>query len=148
ITQTVVTDTYGYYTFDNLPAGTYTVTETQPSDFADGKETPGNKGGTVGADKFTGVSLAAGASGSGYNFGEQQTVGSSFTGNQTQSIAWWNGTTGQALIKALNGGQSAKNLGNWLATNFNNLYGADAGTANNLSGKTNAQVASYYQSLY
>ncbi len=55
---------------------------------------------------------------------------------------------GQALIKALNGGQTAKNLGNWLATNFNNLFGADAGTANNLAGKTNAQVAAYYQTLY
>jgi len=35
-----------------------------------------------------------------------------------------------------------------LATKFNNLFGADAGTANNLSGKSNAQVAAYYQTLY
>ena len=33
-------------------------------------------------------------------------------------------------------------------SNFNNLFGADAGSANNLAGKTNAQVAAYYQSLY
>ena len=65
-----------------------------------------------------------------------------------RSIAWWNGSTGQALIKALNGGQTAKNLGNWLAANYNNLFGANAGSANNLAGKTNAQVAAYYQSLY
>jgi hypothetical protein len=69
-------------------------------------------------------------------------------GNQTQTAAWWNGSSGQSLIKALNGGQSAKNLGNWLATDFNNLFGANAGSANNLSGKTNGQVATYYQSLY
>ena len=78
-------------------------------------------------DKFSGIVLAAGAVGTGYNFGEQQTVGSAFAGNQTQTIAWWNGSNGQALIKALNGGQNAKNLGNWLAANFNNLFGADAG---------------------
>ena len=46
-TQTVVTDPYGFYTFDNLPAGTYTITETQPGDYTDGKDTLGNKGGTM-----------------------------------------------------------------------------------------------------
>ena len=147
-TQTVVTDIHGVYTFDNLPAGTYTITETQPGDYADGKDTLGNKGGTVTNDKFSGIVLAAGASGTGYNFGEQQAAGSAFAGNQTGTIAFWNGTNGQALIKALNGGQTAKNLGNWLASNFNNLFGADAGSANNMAGKTNAQVAAYYQSLY
>ena len=74
--------------------------------------------------------------------------GSALAGNQTQTTSYWNGSTGQALIKALNGSQSAKNLGSWLAANFNNLFGADAGTANNLTGMTNAQVASYYQTLY
>jgi hypothetical protein len=147
-TQTAVTDMYGAYTFDNLPAGTYTITETQPGDYTDGKDTLGNKGGTATNDKFSGIVLAASASGAGYNFGEQQTVGSPFAGNQTQTTAWWNGSNGQALIKALNGGPTAKNLGNWLASNFNNLFGADAGSANNLAGKTNAQVAAYYQSLY
>jgi hypothetical protein len=147
-TQTVVTDIYGVYSFDNLPAGAYTVTETQPGDYADGKDTLGNKGGTVSNDKFSGINLAAGALGGGYNFGEQRAAGSAFAGNQTQTVAWWNGSNGQALIKALNGGQTAKNLGYWLASNFNNLFGADAGSANNLWGKTNAQVAAYYQSLY
>jgi hypothetical protein len=52
------------------------------------------------------------------------------------------------LIKALNSGQNSTSLGNCLASNFNNLLGADAGSANNLAGKTNAQVAAYYQSLY
>jgi hypothetical protein len=99
-------------------------------------------------DKFSGIALKGGVSGTGYNFGEQQTTGPALAGNETQSPAWWNGSTGQALIKALNGSQSAKNFGNWLAANFSNLYGANAGTANNLQGKTNAQVATYYQALY
>ncbi len=147
-TQSVVTDTDGVYTFDNLPAGSYTITETQPGDYTDGKDTLGNKGGSAAVnDKFSGIALSTGASGTGYNFGEQQALGSAFAGTQTQTIAWWNGTNGQALIKALNGGPTAKNLGNWLASNFNNLFGVNSG-ANNLSGKTNAQVAAFYQSLY
>jgi hypothetical protein len=147
-TQTVLTDTYGVYTFDNLAAGTYTITETTPITYTDGKDTLGNKGGTVSNDKFSGIVLAAGAQGTSYNFGEQQVVGAAFAANQTGSSAFWNGTSGQALIKALNGGSSATNLGKWLATTFNNMFGANAGTANNLSGKTNAQVAAYFQTLY
>ncbi len=147
-TQTVVTDIRGVYKFDNLPAGTYTVTETQSSDYTDGKDTLGNKGGTASNDKFSGIVLASGAAATGYNFGEQQVQGSAVAGNQTQSTAWWNGSSGQALIKAVSGGANAKTLGNWLATNYNNLFGANAGSANNLAGKTNTQVAAFYQSLY
>lgn len=147
-TQTTLSDAYGVYTFDNLPAGTYAITETQPSQYADGQDTLGNKGGTVANDKFSGIVLAAGTAGAGYNFGEQQTVGTPVAANQTQTAAWWNSSTGQALIKALNGNQNAKNLGNWLAANVGNLFGSDAGSANNLSGKTNAQVASFFKTLY
>ena len=146
--QSVATDIYGVYTFDNLPAGTYTITETQPATYSDGKDKLGNKGGTAGNDKFSTVKLTTGVVATGYNFGEQQTVTGPVAANQTQSAAWWNGTSGQALIKALNGSQNSKRLGNWLAANFNNLFGANAGTANNLSGKTNALVAAYFQSLY
>jgi hypothetical protein len=38
-------------------------------------------------------------------------------------------------------------LSAWLAATFPNLYGASAG-ANNLSGKTNAQVADFYMSQF
>lgn len=146
--RSVVTDVNGVYLFDNLSAGTYVITETQPNNYADGKETLGNKGGKVGSDKFTGIVLTAGAAGVGYNFGEQQTVGLPFADNQTQSASWWNSSQGQSLIKVLNGGPSAKNLGNWLASNFNNLFGAAAGSWSNLAGKTNSQVAAFYKSLY
>ena len=61
----------------------------------------------------------------------------------TATIGFWHNKNGQALIKNLNGGPTATNLGNWLATNFPNLWGANAG-ANNLAGKTNAQVAAFY----
>ena len=36
-------------------------------------------------------------------------------------------------------------LGNWLATTFPNMYGAGA---NNLAGKTNAEVAAFYTTLF
>src|SRR6185295_17352924 len=58
-----------------------------------------------------------------------------------------NGTNGQALIKALNGSKYATSLGNWLATTFPNIYGSSAGS-NNMSGKSNLQVATYFQSLF
>ncbi len=148
LSRSVVTDVYGVYLFDNLSSGTYVITETQPGNYIDGKETLGNKGGTVGSDKFTGIVLAAGASGTGYHFGEQQTVGLPYADNQTQSASWWNSSNGQSLIKALNSGPSAKNLGNWLASNFSNLFGANAGSPSNLAGKTNSQVAAFYRSLY
>lgn len=145
---TAITDVYGVYTLDNLTPGTYTITETQPAEYTDGKDTLGNKGGTASNDKFSGISLIPQAVASGYNFGEQFTVNGAFTAGQTQTTAYWNGTNGQALIKALNGGSTSTSLGNTLASSLGNLFGANAGSANNLAGKTNAQVAAYYQSLY
>ena len=56
--------------FSGLAAGTYTITETQPAGYTDGKDTIGTQGGTVGADTFTGIVLSGGVSGSNYNFGE------------------------------------------------------------------------------
>jgi len=77
---TVVTDASGNYVFANLPAGTYTLTETQPAGYGDGRETAGSLGGTVDNASFTGnpaqnrianVTLATGQTGTGYDFGEQ-----------------------------------------------------------------------------
>jgi hypothetical protein len=62
---------------------------------------------------------------------------------QTAGIGFWGNSNGQALINTFNGGSSATALSAWLASTFPNLYGAGAG-ANNLSGKTNAQVAAFY----
>ena len=45
-TQTAITDGSGAYLFDDLPAGTYSVTETQPAGYLDGKDTAGSEGGT------------------------------------------------------------------------------------------------------
>lgn len=60
----------GGYAFGSLRPGVYTITETQPAGYADGKDTIGSLGGTVGNDIFSGVVLAPGAAGVNYNFGE------------------------------------------------------------------------------
>jgi hypothetical protein len=65
---------------------------------------------------------------------------------QTATIGFWH-NNGQALITNFNGGATATALANWLANTFPHLYGVNAG-ANNLAGKTNAQVATFYQRLY
>ncbi len=80
-----------------------------------------------------------------YNFGER--TGSAVRAGQTATIGYWQNKNGQALIKSLNGGPTATQLGNWLATTLPNLYGAGAGQ-NNLTGKTNTQVAAFYKTLF
>src|SRR5262249_17069951 len=66
--------------------------------------------------------------------------------------AWWNSTNGLNLINQLNGGSTATALGNWLAAEFPHLYGSAVDPSNpyekNLAGLTNAQVASFYQTLF
>jgi hypothetical protein len=66
---------------------------------------------------------------------------------QSATIGFWQGPNGQALINSFNGGASATALANWLAASFPNLYGASAGS-DNLTGRTNAQVAAFYQKLF
>jgi hypothetical protein len=66
---------------------------------------------------------------------------------QTGGIGFWHNSYGQALITSFNGGSTSTALAQWLAATFPNLYGAGAG-ANNLTGMTNAQVASFYLSQF
>ncbi len=74
-------------------------------------------------------------------------LGRSVQSGQTATISFWHGPTGQALIKAFNGGSSATALADWLAATFVNLYGSGAGS-HDLAGQTNAQVAAFFQNLY
>jgi hypothetical protein len=68
-TQSTITHADGGYTLLGLIPGTYTLTETQPGFYADGRdthlgvETPTN-------DKFTGIVLAPSGAATDYNFGE------------------------------------------------------------------------------
>lgn len=75
VERITMTDGTGRYRFEGLQAGTYQIAETQPTATMDGKETAGKidgaNAGTAGADQFTGLTLAAGKQGDGYNFGEK-----------------------------------------------------------------------------
>ena len=75
VNLTVITDKDGHYSFKGLTPGTYSVTETQPQGWEDGKDSLGtgvSKPGTLGNDKVTEIAVAAGESGVDYNFGENK----------------------------------------------------------------------------
>lgn len=156
VARSTTTDANGVYSFIDLRptdrAG-YTIRELQPTGFVDGLDVPGTvNGATVGDasvdDAFSALVLPGpGSLAENYNFGERPPSDGGVTAGQTATIGFWQNKNGQNLIKALNGGSTSTQLGNWLATTFPNMYGAGAGV-NNLAGKTNAQVAAFYKALF
>lgn len=63
----------------------------------------------------------------------------------TATIGFWHNQNGQKVINSFNGGSSATMLGNWLASNFHNLFGtANPYTGASLAGFTNGQVGAAY----
>ena len=73
--RTTTTDANGAWSFSGLPAGTYAVTETQPTGYLDGRETRGDAGGTLAPpDTVSGIALGDGQVAAGYLFGEQRTT--------------------------------------------------------------------------
>lgn len=141
------TDVNGIYFFSDVrPSNSagYSIAEVQPAAYLDGRDVLGTvngiaQGSAAVNDIFAGVVVSQGASiVENYNFGEQLPgVGP----GQTAGIGFWQNNKGQSLIKALNGGASATQLGHWLAVTFPNMYGG-------LDGLTNAGVASFYKTLF
>ena len=128
------TDSNGYYKINGVASGTHAVAEVMQA-------------GWVRSTGNAFVTLTGGQSATNVNVGNFK--GSLVSSGDTATVGFWKGTNGQKLIKSLNGGGTygnATTLGNWLASNFGEMYGAGCGT-NNLAGKTNAQVASYFVSL-
>ena len=71
------TNSDGFYSFENLAPGTYSIVEVQPSGLLDGAESVGRVDGNVVGlspvnDRFVGVELRSGDSGSMYNFCEHK----------------------------------------------------------------------------
>jgi uncharacterized repeat protein (TIGR01451 family) len=64
----------------------------------------------------------------------------------TATIGFWQNKNGQAVISCLNGGSSSTKFATWLSSNFPYLYGANS--SYNLTGKTNADVAALFLSLF
>lgn len=105
------TDGTGFYEFLYLRPGTYTLTETQPSGFADGTDvvgtgfetTPsnGNDNGTLGNDTFTTIVVdnvnPLNADGINYNFGEVLDLDMAKTIVSTSETATPEGTTDTTL---------------------------------------------------
>lgn len=155
VTRSMITDGQGIFEFLDLrPSGSggYTLTEEQPTSFADGQEHLGTVNGVlsgVAADNiFSQIGLSLPCSdGVNYNFGERPPAGSAVTQGQTATIGFWQNKNGQNLLKSLNGGPASTQLANWLAETLPNMYGASAG-GNNLTGKTNDQVAVFYVTLF
>ncbi|MFA6133926.1 MAG: SdrD B-like domain-containing protein [Phycisphaerae bacterium] len=147
---TAVTDEDGVYAFTGMRpsnAAGYTLREIQPAGWDDGLDILGmvdgiEVGQLAANDTISGLQLQVGSEALNYNFGELvSSEGRVICSRQTATIGFWQNKNGQALIKALNGGQNATQLGNWLAATFPNLYG-------HLAGMTNAQVAQYYVNLF
>jgi Bacterial Ig domain/SdrD B-like domain len=156
VNRSVTTDAAGIYAFINLRpsnAAGYTVRELQPAGYVDGLDSLGTVNGvTVGNgsvnDLFSALVLPfPGSLVENYNFGERPSSEGDVISGQTATIGFWQNKQGQKLINSLNDGSTATQLGNWLAVTFPALYGADAGV-NNLTGKTNAQVAAFYKTLF
>jgi hypothetical protein len=69
------------------------------------------------------------------------TAGTPLSAGATATIGYWHNKNGQALINSFNGGSSSTLLGNWLASNFPNLFGSFAG-------QTNAQIAADFLTAF
>lgn len=71
--RTLFTDEHGHYYFDDLdPCREYAVRETQPKEYIDGKDTPGNFDGNNEENDFLkDIKLPPGSEGDEYNFGER-----------------------------------------------------------------------------
>jgi protocatechuate 3,4-dioxygenase beta subunit len=71
---TTTTGPDGSYSFADLKAGNYTVVESQPVGYNDGKDTAGSLPATTTNDRHTAIELPTGTDAPGYNFGERQTA--------------------------------------------------------------------------
>jgi hypothetical protein len=147
VDRSLQTDTDGAYLFLNLRPGSHYLTRTsQPAGYTPGIDSVGTAGGSLSAsvsDQFF-VQLAEGVNGLNYNYGEVPAASGAVQKGQTAGIGFWNNKNGQALIKALNGGGTSHELGDWLAATLVNIYGANA--SNDLAGKNNAYIAALFQS--
>ena len=70
VVASTTTGADGTYVFSNLPAGSYTIVETQPAAWNDGKETPGTGSTATTVNDRISVTIPAAGSSTGNNFGE------------------------------------------------------------------------------
>jgi len=82
VNRETTTDTDGQFSFKDLPAGTYTVAQTQPAGYLDGKlwrQNGSSNQPVSGSNAFSGVVVAAGQELTGYHFAEQGMAPTAFS---------------------------------------------------------------------
>jgi hypothetical protein len=72
VNLTTTTDANGNWSFTNLAAGVYQVSEKQSPGYKDGQAQAGSAGGNATRNSISNIQLADGVQASGYNFGELQ----------------------------------------------------------------------------
>ena len=70
VSVTTTTGGGGFYSFNGLRPGSYSITETQPGAYLDGRDSIGSQGGSTSNDAFSAINLGAGVTGINNNFGE------------------------------------------------------------------------------
>jgi hypothetical protein len=70
VSLSTTTAANGSYLFADLVPGTYSVTQTQPDGWVDGKDSLGSEGGVLANDLLSGINLLSGVDARNYNFGE------------------------------------------------------------------------------
>lgn len=71
VNKTTATDANGFYIFKDLMPGVFKITEAQPANTVDGKDSVGSLGGDVTNDMFANIALPSLGQGTNYNFGER-----------------------------------------------------------------------------
>ncbi len=151
VNLSTVTDSDGLYEFAGLRAGTYQVQELQPAGYTDGVDLVGEvegvvTGSLVANDVIGGITLGLGQKGVNYNFAEA-TIEGTLQSGMTATIGFWKNKNGQALLKQMNGSSCSTEMGNWLASNFQNIFGHTSGSLSTLN-KTNSQVAEVFKKQF
>jgi hypothetical protein len=90
---------------------------------------------------YNGDGLNSTAADNGTNESVTNSAGTPLGKGMAATMGFWHNKNGQAVINNFNGGSSATQLGNWMASNFPNLFGG-------FVGYTNAKVASAFLTAF
>jgi 5-hydroxyisourate hydrolase-like protein (transthyretin family) len=151
----MLTDANGKYLFTGLCAGNYSVVFHTPAGYAHtlvhqacnvgglpSNQTDSDCECTGTADCAVCVNLPAfNSQDLTIDCGYVISLGPPLAHGDTATIGFWHNRNGQALINSFNGGASSTALGNWLASNFNCLFGS-------LKGAPNSAVASQFLTYF
>ena len=117
-----VTAADGSYSFLGLQPGTYTVAAATPSGYQFETANVGSAGGSASGSSITGIKVAGDTNSTSNNFAEIVTP--SICKGQTQTDCFWASCNGQNLIKSFSLTSSGQTLGQWLVSNYKDVFGS------------------------